>query len=614
MSDIDVQEDLAVTHFAPAAITTSGLLFSDLGLSNEVASALSEMGLSNATELQSIAIPPTLAGKDLLVNPKSGAGRIYAYGIPMVERTQSGASPGQPRALVVTPTRESAHKISTEMRKIAVKKHLKVLAAYGGVPMGRQIAGLRGGTDILVGTPGRLLDHMRRKILDISQVRFVVLDAADDLLAMGAWDDVLQLIGQTSPERQCLFFSQTYPYQVMQSSTQVLKDPVRFDLIEKSLSVSGMKHALYNVLADEPKARQLLDLVEIEKINCGVVYCNSFAEAEAVANFLVESGFPAQVLGSHPRFRESVIQRFKEGSVRLLVTTDVAMRDVDMAQVTHVFNYNLPEFPEVYLQRVGSLGAVRQLALNLVDSKNAALLQQLEKEFGIHFVEWQKPAEQDVVSLRSIRMVKDLSDKAAAAEVAPHLGVAQEILSAQDGAQIIAFLLKTYFTQPVFQPAHRDRHPPREHHVADENRGGDQNRQRRHGSRGGRRRPRGMETVDAADLLAPKQATSEASQQPSNSNVSEQQANSESTTPVSAGENYTLIRVNIGFDDGFKGRGAVAKKIASLAGLNEGRVIEVESRRDHALLKATPDIAELVMERVDGAQIGKKVVSVSLGG
>lgn len=696
MSDISLEE-APVTPGALGDVPSSEPGFEAFPISVEIRSALAEMGFTRPTPVQVAAIGPVMAGSDLVVQSKTGSGKTCAFGIPMLEKLPVGETiPQSPRGLVLVPTRELAHQVATELRHVSGKKALKIHAIYGGVPMGRQIAALKSGSDVVVSTPGRLLDHLRRGNINLNHVQMVVLDEADEMLSMGFWDDVTDILKKAPESKQCMLFSATLPYQVAKAAAQFLREPVRVDLSGDDLTVKGINNCIFNVLPDLPKPRQLLYLLETEQPKSAIIFCNTRNETEMIAKFLTQYGFVAEAITGNfkQRDRERVMGRIKDEQLRFMVATDVAARGIDISHLTHVFNYSLPEFSEVYLHRVGRTGRVGRdgVAISLVDGKGLGTLSQLEREFGISFTERFLPREEDVLRARSERIMKELSDKASVSEVAQHVGVAQEILQAPDASQVVAFLLKSYFTaqanvvvpqapaahehgehggrrggrhhgpQQGGQPRHAQHAPraPQAEGAAQEGDGDGEARvdgEAGEGAEAGRRRRRrrrnrrgsgrpthdgAIPTMGVAEALASGGSNgggqhhrrhADHGHAPSHRgaphhaharDVPEGHA-AHQPLPVAAGQDHAndsgaaqssdglaRIWVNIGFDDGFKGRGAVAKKISALAGLTDGSVTEVESRRDHAVLKAAPNIAELVVERVDGCTIGKKIVSVSL--
>lgn len=626
--------------------------FDSFPVSDEIKAGIAGLGYKEPTDVQAAVIEPASQGKDLVVQARTGSGKTCAFGVPLLDRVAK--SPGkacEPRALVLTPTRELAHQVAQELRAIASKKTLRIYAIYGGMPMGRQIVSLRGGVDVVVGTPGRLLDHIRRKNLVLSGLQTVVLDEADEMLSMGFWDEVTEILNMCPAERQTMLFSATLPYEVAKAASQYLREPARIDVSADQLTVDGIDNLIFHTTSEMPKPRQLMYVLEAIRPESAIIFCNTRNETELIAKFLTQSGFIAEPLSGNmrQRDRERTMARIKSQELRYMVATDIAARGIDINDLSHVFNYSLPEFTEVYVHRVGRTGRVGKLgtAVSLVDGTGLATLSRLEREFGIKFIERALPPEEEASRLRSERIMKELTEKASVSEVGAHLPVAQQILANPEGAaQVVAYLLKSYYAaaaaegeRHVQQPAGGGRPPRHENNnaggagdaagLADAE--GDANGRRRRRRRRGRRGERGsepsehhndgFETINAHEALAGETTSApvgDALPTPDGAGVAAPSNGNGQTNgggaPVAevASDGFTRIRVNIGFDDGFKGRGAVAKRVAALAGLTDGSVLEVESRREYSVLKAAPHIAELLIDRVDGTPIGKKILTVQL--
>lgn len=636
---------------AVAAVLGTDLSFDDFPIGAEVREGIRALGFVTPTDVQAASIATAVAGRDVIVQAKTGSGKTSAFGIPMLERLSLDPETRKlPQGLVLAPTRELAHQVATELRLLGEAKGARVVAIYGGVPYGRQLSAIKAGVDLVVATPGRLLDLVRRKSLALDGVRMLVLDEADEMLSMGFWEDVTEIVRLSPSTRQTMLFSATLPYEVAKAAAQYLKDPARIDVSGDSLTVEGIENSFYHVLGEYPKPRQLLYLLETERPESAIIFCNTRGETEMLAKYLTQTGLVAEPLSGdlRQRDRERVMGRIKRRELRFMVATDIAARGIDISDLSHVINYSLPEFTEVYLHRVGRTGRIGKsgVALSLVDGRGLTTLTQLERQFGIHFTEKKLPREEEAVARRSERIMRELSERAAVSEVGQHTPVAEEILKSEDARQVVAFLLKSYFTDEAERRANdggprpeamqqrgegpRGDGPRSEGPRNDGPRGdgpmsadGDNSSRRRRRRRRPRRRNGGdgsMEMVDAADMLSrdsvsdmppPMDVAVAPVASPESGVVAPPPEGAVSVEPV-AHNGMARLKVNIGFNDGFKGRGAVAKKISALAGLNDGIITEVEARRDHAVLMATQEIAELVVERVDGATIGKKIVSVAL--
>ena len=615
----------------------SGLIFSarpfaDFPIGDTLKEALAEMKYEYPTDVQEEVIDAALKGSDLIVQAKTGSGKTLGFGLPILERYGPGCGePCKPKVLILTPTRELAHQVAQEIRRVGEKNGNKIFAVYGGVPLSRQVGALKSGIDILIATPGRLLDHIRRKNVSLEAIQTAVLDEADEMLSMGFWDDVTSLLEQCPEGRQVMLFSATLPYQIAKAAAHYLKDPVRVDVSGDVLTVDGIDNTIFHVLPDLPKPRQLLYLLEEERPSSAIVFCNTRNETEVIAKYLCQNGFVAEALSGsfRQRERERVMGRIKSGVLRYMVATDIAARGIDIDHLSHVYNYSLPEFSEVYLHRVGRTGRAGRSgkAVSLVDGKGLGTYTALERKFNVKFTEVELPNEEIVLRKRSERIMKDLLEKAAVAETSQHRPTAEDIIKNEDSAEIVSYLLKSYFSQQASDATNsgsgprkqqpRDRNPDENQEARGENEGDNdgkpRRRRRRRGGRedGGERNERNdrnnrNDRNDRNDGGGrDRKPRGERNEQAASDGSSES-----SNTAVEDGMRH--LKVNIGFDDGFKGRGAIAKKITSLAGLNDGIVSEIESKRHHAVLKTTPEVADLLVERVDGAQIGKKILSVSI--
>ena len=570
---------------------------SEFGLGEALCASLKEQGFERPTTVQAEAMEPMLARKDLIVQSKTGSGKTLAFGVPLLERYQGSESESKkPRAIILAPTRELAHQVSTELRKIGEPLGVRVFAVYGGVSIGRQVAVLKSGIDILVATPGRLLDHLRRENVMLDAIECCILDEADEMLSMGFWDDVTSLMDKLDDSAQRLLFSATLPYQIAKAASKYLREPARLDVSGDVLTVDGIDNYYVTVASDRPKPRQLLYVLEHARPSSAIVFCNTRSETETIAKYLCQNGFVAEALsgGFRQSEREKVVERIKSGELRYMVATDIAARGIDIAHLSHVVNYALPEFSEVYLHRVGRTGRAGRsgTAISLVDGKGLGTYTVLEREFDVKFKKLELPEEAEILASRSERIMKELLEKAEIAEVGQHLSTAEDILKHDSSQNVVAFLLKSYFSQQaekVDESAKQEERKARRQPQEGEEQDGDRKRSRRR-----RRRRKGKGGDEKAASGA------------------EQNDSDDSTPPPAVQEGLRRVQVNIGFDDGFKGRGAVAKKITALAGLNDGIVSELEAKRHHAVLAATPEVAEMLVDRVDGAMLGRKTIEISV--
>jgi ATP-dependent RNA helicase DeaD len=425
----------------------SDVSFDDLPLSDELRRGIAEKGYLQPTPVQVAAFKPLLAGKDLIVRSKTGTGKTAAFGIPLLERIPAGA--GEPRALVLCPTRELAIQVADELAALGKYKGSKVVAIYGGASMSTQVEALRAGGEIIVGTPGRVYDHIRRGTLDFSHAQAAVLDEADEMLSMGFFEEVTRILDQIPKSRQTLLFSATVPPDIQQIIQKYLRDPETLLLSGDDYTVEGIQNVIYHTVDSYPKPRNLLYLVEIEEPESAIVFCNTRTDTSLVAAVLNRNGYDADLLnGDLPqKERERVMGKVKAGEVRFMVATDIAARGIDISDLSHVINYSLPEDPAVYLHRVGRTGRIgkKGTAISLVGGRELVTLTALEKRYEIKFEERKLPTPEAARKLWTDRHVALLRDGASGAVFEAFIPLAQSLKERPDGEYLLAFALKYFF-------------------------------------------------------------------------------------------------------------------------------------------------------------------------
>ncbi len=331
------------------------MTFSDFGLSPEVLKAVSAMGFEEPTPIQKKAIPILLTSKDVVGQAQTGTGKTAAFGIPIIERLNRATLGVQ--ALILAPTRELAIQAAEEMNKLGKIKRLHALPVYGGTSIERQINALRKGVHIVVGTPGRILDHIERKTLSLKDVKIVVLDEADEMLDMGFVDDITRILKETPADRQTLLFSATMPEQILQISKRYMKHPEKIKIHSDTLTAPKIDQVFYEV-RNEEKVEALSRLIDSDDTGRFLVFCHTKKEADDVSSNLKLRGYVAEAM--HGDFsqaqREAVLKKFRESKVDVLVATDVAARGLDISNISHVVNFSIPQNPESYVHRIGRTG------------------------------------------------------------------------------------------------------------------------------------------------------------------------------------------------------------------------------------------------------------------
>ncbi len=365
--------------------------FADLMLAPELCRALSGLGYEEPTPIQLAAIPPLLAGGDLVGQAATGTGKTAAFALPILQRILSdnrrAADGGQtePLALVLVPTRELAVQVAEAMNSYARDMGARVLAVYGGEPIGRQLGPLRRGVDVVVATPGRAIDHINRGTLKLSGLEMVVLDEADEMLDMGFADDIEEILGNTPESRQTALFSATMPPRINGMVRRHLRNPARVELgREESTSADGLlvRQTAY-VVPRGHKAAALGRVLDLEAPTATVVFCRTRDEVDQLTETLNGRGYRAEALhgGMDQNQRDRVMNRLRSQTIDLLVATDVAARGLDIDQLTHVVNYDVPSAPESYVHRIGRVGRAGRegTAITLVEPREHRMLKVIER-------------------------------------------------------------------------------------------------------------------------------------------------------------------------------------------------------------------------------------------
>ena len=340
--------------------------FSQLGLSPTTLQAVAQTGYTTATPIQEQAIPVALAGRDVLGIAQTGTGKTAAFTLPLVERLASGrARARMPRAIVLAPTRELADQVAESFAKYAKGTKLSWVLLIGGVSMGDQVAALNKGVDVLIATPGRLLDLFERGKMLLTGVEIMVVDEADRMLDMGFIPDIERIFKLTPPRRQTLFFSATMPPEITRLTTAFLKDPTRIEASRPAMTADTITQYVVRIPSSDPKAKRtaLRALVGREDVKNGIVFCNRKSEVDIVAKSLKAHGFDAAPIHGDldQSHRMKTLADFRSGALKILVASDVAARGLDIPDVSHVFNYDVSHHADDYVHRIGRTGRAGKL-------------------------------------------------------------------------------------------------------------------------------------------------------------------------------------------------------------------------------------------------------------
>jgi ATP-dependent RNA helicase DeaD len=433
-------------------IATTARSFAALNLSAETLSSLDSMGYQAPTDVQHETIPRALAGKDLVVQSRTGTGKTAAFGIPMVEKIDPSLEGIQ--AVALAPTRELALQVAAELTEIGRAKGVKVESIYGGDSMERQLEGIRAGAHVIVGTPGRVLDHLRRKTLRFESVKMLVLDEADRMLDMGFAVEMGQIMEYMPAQRQTLLFSATIPLGIRGLIYHYLTEPEWVLLSEDQIYVKEVEH-VYCLTPRMHKEATVYKLLEYENPASSMIFCNTKEETRLVYTFLAGKGMPTAMLSSDlpQKKREKVMARFRSGEIRHLVTTDVASRGIDIEDLSHVFIFSTPDSPEQYIHRAGRTGRVGKSgrAISLISAHDLMNFNRLVKRYHVEVRELSVPSDQEVIERKVERLVTRLAAEGQNlpledfAEFAP---LARRVSEHEHRDRIAAVLLRKYFEAP----------------------------------------------------------------------------------------------------------------------------------------------------------------------
>ena len=366
-----------------AAPTAADPTFASLGLSEPVLRAVEDAGYRAPTPIQAEAIPLVLKGRDLIGLAQTGTGKTAAFTLPLVDRLVTG--PRRTRALILTPTRELCVQVEESVRKYAKFAELDVAPVYGGVPLDPQQKALRAGVDIVVATPGRMIDHLERQNVVFDELEVLVLDEADRMLDMGFAPQINRIVAEIPPYRQTLLFSATMPPEVEALARKYLRKPVVVQIGLRSAAASTVSHAVYPVPADR-KTALLAELLKRDGMDSVLVFCRTKHGADRVVRQLQHEGVAATAMHADKTQaqRTQALSDFKEGKIRVLVATDIAQRGLDISGISHVINYDVPQQPEDYVHRIGRTGRAETTgdAFTFMAPDEIAMVRTIERILG----------------------------------------------------------------------------------------------------------------------------------------------------------------------------------------------------------------------------------------
>ena len=386
--------------------------FEDLELDAKIMRAITDMGFEAASPIQGQAIPLELQGLDIIGQAQTGTGKTAAFGIPLLQKIDPKNK--KPQAIILCPTRELAIQVSEEIRRLAKYMHgVKVLPIYGGQEIGRQIRSLKDGVQVIIGTPGRVMDHMRRKTVKMDQIHTVVLDEADEMLNMGFLEDMETILSALPEERQTLMFSATMPQAIQRIAANFQKDPQIVRVVKKELTVPKVTQYYYEV-KPKNKLEVMCRLLDLYDPKLSVVFCNTKKQVDELVQGLQGRGYFAEGLHGDLKQeqRDRVMRAFRTGRTDILVATDVAARGIDVDDVEAVFNYDVPQDDEYYVHRIGRTGRAGRegKAFNLVVGKEVYKLREIQRYCKTRIIPQAIPSLDDVTSIKADKILGQVGE------------------------------------------------------------------------------------------------------------------------------------------------------------------------------------------------------------
>ncbi|MGM0508911.1 MAG: DEAD/DEAH box helicase [Fusobacteriota bacterium] len=419
--------------------------FRNMGLSEEIIEALKKKGFEEPTAIQKKAIPLLLEGKtDLIGQAQTGTGKTAAFGLPIIEKLKPSKK-REVQALILTPTRELANQVSEELNSLKGHKNLTVFPIYGGQSIGRQINKLERGVDIVVGTPGRLIDLIGRGKLKLDKIKYMILDEADEMLNMGFIDDIEEILKATPKERTMLLFSATMPRAIKNIAKRYMRNYKVVSVKNKQLT-ADLTEQIYFEVPKRDRFEALSRIIDIEDGFYGIVFCRTKVNVDKTAKRLRGRGYDAEAIhGDIPQNRrERVLGRFKDKETTILVGTDVAARGIDVDDLTHVINYSLPQNPESYVHRIGRTGRAgkKGTAITFISSSEYRKLSQIKRKAKTKITKQNVPKVSDVLDSQKDKLKENIDLILEKDKFETYNKIAEDLLEGNDPKEVLAAVLK----------------------------------------------------------------------------------------------------------------------------------------------------------------------------
>mgnify|MGYP001462935061 CR=1 FL=1 len=426
------------------------MTFSEIGLNNNILKAITDLGFETPTPIQQESIPFVLAEEtDLIALAQTGTGKTAAFGLPIIQKIND--SRNQTQSIILCPTRELCLQITKDLETYSkYMKKLKVTAVYGGANIQTQIRALNSGSQIVVGTPGRVIDLINRKKLKLKDVEFVVLDEADEMLNMGFKDDLDTILAETPEEKQTLLFSATMPKEVMRITKNYMFSPKKIEVARRNEGATDVEHHYYMVNARD-RYNALRRICDVNPDIYGIVFCRTRRETKEVSEKLMQDGYNADAIHGElsQQQRDHVMGRFRKKTLQILVATDVAARGIDINELTHVINYNLPDDNEIYIHRSGRTGRAGNKGISIIisHSREKRKLQSIEKMLKRELILKKVPGGDEICAIQLIKLIDKIVKTDVSPQIEKHLPIIEEKLSHLDKEDLVKHFVSAEFNR-----------------------------------------------------------------------------------------------------------------------------------------------------------------------
>ncbi len=432
-------------------------LFENLGLSQKTLRAIEEKGFTEPTPIQAAVIPLLLQNvKDVVGQAQTGTGKTAAFGLPMIETLDKGKHTS---ALILTPTRELAIQVADEINSLQGNKGLRIEPIYGGQSIETQLKKLKKGVDIVVGTPGRVRDHLQRKRLKLDRLSYLILDEADEMLNMGFVEEIEEILEYVNPDRRTLLFSATMPKPILNIAQNYMDEYELVKVTPQQVSTELVEQVYYQVNEGD-KLEALCRVMDMDKDFYGLVFCRTKVDADKVSRKLIDKGYNADALHGDitQQQREKVLNSFKRRTVNVLVATDVAARGIDVQDLTHVVNYTIPHDPEAYVHRIGRTGRAGKMgtAVTFVTPADLKHMKRIERFANAKIQHGKPPKVRDIIRARKARIKNDVLAYSGSEIDEIYLKMAHDLLAENDPEQMLAAMLKYAFRDKLDRDNYRE--------------------------------------------------------------------------------------------------------------------------------------------------------------